>query len=138
MEVKIEKTEAILSFHSPFGISQATIERTDENWPNTVALRLHLNGLSSFRASNGKVRIDASASVQDGKPKVRIWKDGKEDSLLDSKNPYWLEIRIFGGDGKLAKNIPLKDGYFDVRMPTAFFEGNPKTITVNWIDFYRN
>lgn len=39
---------------------------------------------------------------------------------------------------KPAKTIPLKDGYFDRRLPKEFFEGNPKSITVNWIDFYRN
>ena len=69
---------------------------------------------------------------------VRLWKDGKEDAPLDAKSPYWMEIRIVGGDGKPAKEIPLKDGYFEMPLPKAFFEGNPKSITVNWIDFYRN
>jgi hypothetical protein len=30
-----------------------------------------------------------------------------------------------------------KDGYFEMALPKAFFEGNPKSITLNWIDFYR-
>jgi len=34
--------------------------------------------------------------------------------------------------------IPLKGGFFEMPLPKAFFEGNPKAITVNWIDFYRN
>ena len=34
--------------------------------------------------------------------------------------------------------IPLMDGYFEMQLPRAFLEGNPKTITVSWIDFYRN
>jgi len=42
-----------------------------------------------------------------------------------------------GGDGKPAKELPLKDGYFEVALPRAFFEGNPKAITLNWIDCYR-
>ena len=41
------------------------------------------------------------------------------------------------GDGKPAREFPLKDNYFEVTVPRAFFEGNPKTITVGWIDFYR-
>jgi hypothetical protein len=84
------------------------------------------------------VKLEGSASLQDGKPQVRLRKDGKEDMLLDATSPYWMEVRILGGDGEQAKELPLKGGYFEMPFPKAFFEGNPKTITVNWIDFYRN
>ena len=136
VKVKSEKGKTTFSIHSPFGISQAVIERTGEKWPDAVVLRLHLKGLESFRASNGKVTLDAAVSSQDGK--VQLWKDGKEDAVLDAKSPYWMEIRMIGGDGKPAKAIPLKDGYFEMALPKAFFEDNPKSITVDWIDFYRN
>lgn len=138
MEVKVEKDKTVFSVHSPFGISQAVIERTDEKWPEGVVLRLHLKGLSSFRASNGKVTLDAAVSSHDDKQRVRRWKDGKENSPLDSNSPLWMEIRLVGGDGKPTKEIPLKDAHFEMQLPKAFFEGNPKSITVNWIDFYRN
>lgn len=49
-----------------------------------------------------------------------------------------MNIRMVGNDGKPAKTIPLKDGYFEMQLPKAFIEENPKSITVNWIDFYRN
>jgi len=39
-------------------------------------------------------------------------------------------------DSPLFK-ITTKDGYIEMQLPKAFFEGNPKSITVNWIDFYR-
>ena len=45
MEVKVEKDRTVFSVHSPFGISQAVIERTDDKWPEAVVLRLHLKGL---------------------------------------------------------------------------------------------
>ena len=38
---------------------------------------------------------------------------------------------------KPAKEIPLKGGYFELPLPRALFEGNPKSITVSWIDYYR-
>ena len=57
---------------------------------------------------------------------------------LGSKKPYWIDVRILGGDGSPAKAIPLKDGYFELPLPMAFFKANPNSITVNWIDFYRN
>ena len=51
--------------------------------------------------------------------------------------PLWTEIRAVGADGKPADAIPLKGGYFETQLPKAFFEGNPKSITVTWIDFFR-
>ena len=137
VEVRAEKGRTVFSVKSPFGISQAAIERQGEKWPEAVVLRLHLKGLENFRASNGKVTLAAAASLQDGKPKVRLWKDGKEDALLDEKSPFWMDIRILTGDGKPARELPLKNGYFEMSLPRAFFEGNPKAITLNWIDFYR-
>ena len=138
VEVQADKDKAVFDLKSPFGIGQAVIERLDDEWPKAVVLRLHLKGLESFRASNGKTTLDAAVSIQDGKPKVRLWKDGKEDALLDEKSPYWMDVRIMTGEGKPAREIPLNDGYFEMTLPKAFFEGNPKSITLNWIDFYRN
>lgn len=137
VEVRAEKDRTVFSVKSPFGISQAVIERTDDKWPEAVVLRLHLKGLESFRASNGKVTLDAAVGIDEGKAKVRQWKDGKEDAPLDEKSPFWINIRILTGDGKPAKEFPLKDGYFEMTLPRAFFEGNPRSITLNWIDFYR-
>lgn len=137
VEVRAEKDRTVFSVKSPFGISQAVIERTDDKWPEAVVLRLHLKGLESFRASNGKVTLGAAVSIDKGQAKIRLWKDGKEDAPLDEKSPLWMDVRILTGDGKPAKELPIKDGYFEMALPRAFFEGNPKTITLNWIDFYR-
>jgi hypothetical protein len=138
VDVRIEKDKTLFIVKSPFGISQADIERVEEKWPDAVFLRLHLKGVEHFRATNGKVKLEASVSLQDGKPIVRLWKDGKEDLQLDAKSPYWMNVRILGGDGSPAKVLPLKDGHFEFELPKAFFEGDPKSITLNWIDFYRN
>lgn len=135
IEVKAESDKAIISIHSPFGISQAVIERTDKKWPETVMLRLHLKGLENFKVTNGKVTLEAAVSSKNGN--VREWKDGKEDSPMVAKSPNWMEIRIVGSDGKSTTTIPLKDGYFELQLPKTLFEGNPKSIKVNWIDFYR-
>src|SRR5579862_3828437 len=88
--VEVKKDSTVFSITSPFGISSAVIERTDETWPGSVVLRLHLKGLESFRAENGKVTLDAAVSSQKEGPRVRLWKDGKEDALLDDKSPFWM------------------------------------------------
>jgi hypothetical protein len=136
--VTAEKGKVIVSVQSPFGISQAVIERGGETWPDAVVLRLQLKGLENFKVTGGKVKLEGAASLRDGKPLVRLWKDGKEDEPLDAASPHWIAVRIVGGDGRPAKELPLKGGYFELPLPGAVFEGNPKSITVNWIDFYRN
>ena len=98
VEVLADKDKTVFIVKSPFGISQTVIERQEEKWPETVVLRLHLKGLENFRASNGKATLDAAVSIQDGKPKVRLWKDGKEDALLDEKSPFWMDVRILTGE----------------------------------------
>lgn len=43
-------------------------------------------------------------------------------------------------DESPAFRITMKrqeNGYFEMTLPKAFFDGNPHTIQVNWIDFYR-
>jgi hypothetical protein len=135
VEVKAKEEKARFSVNSPFGISQAIIERSGNNWPTTMMLRLHLKGLEKFKVTNGKNTLEGAVSSQDGK--VRLWEDGREDSPLSSKHPYWMEIRMVGKDGKPAKTIPLKHGYFEMQLPEALLEENPKSITVSWIDFYR-
>jgi hypothetical protein len=137
VEVQADKDRTVFVVKSPFGISRAVIERLEDHWPKTVVLRLHLQGLSSFRASNGKVMLNAAVSLHEGKRQVRLWK-AKENDVLDEKSPLWMDIRIVGGDGKPARELPLKEGSFEMTLPTALFEGEPKSITLEWIDFYRN
>jgi hypothetical protein len=137
VEVRADKDKTVFVVTSPSGISQAAIERLDEAWPKTVVIRLNLKGLESFRINNGKATLDGAVSLQEGTPKVRLWKDGKEGAPLDAKSPLWTDIRILGGDGKPAKSLPLKDGYFEVALPKALIEGNPKALTVSWTDFFR-
>jgi hypothetical protein len=87
VEVQANKEKALFIIKSPFGISQAVIEREGEQWPDAVVLRLHLKGLESFRAFNGKVTLDAAVGIQEGKAKVRMWKDSKEDAPWTRKAP---------------------------------------------------
>src|SRR4051812_32715936 len=57
-----DKGRTVVAVRSPFGISRAVLERRGDTWPEVIVLRLHLKGLSSFRASNGEVTVDAAVS----------------------------------------------------------------------------
>src|SRR5215831_6444246 len=94
VEVQAEKDKTLFIMKSPFGISQAVIDREGEKWPDAVALRLHLKGLESFRASNGKVTLAAAVAIQEGKVKVRLWTDGKEDAPLAEISPFWTAAAV--------------------------------------------
>jgi len=135
VEVTIEQDKAVISIRSPLGLSQAVIQRSDRDWPSTVVLRLHLQGLENFKLTYGKVILEAALSSQNGK--ARLWKDEKEDLLLDATTSYWMEIRMIDKDGNPVKTIPLKDGYFEMQLPQAVIADNPQLITLSWIDFYR-
>lgn len=135
VEIKTKQGRTDVSIRSPRGISQAIIRRTRNQWPDEITLQLHLSGLEHFKVSDGKMSLEAAISSQDGR--VRLWRNGQEDSPLDAKHPYWMEIRMIGKHGKPVNTIPLKDGYFEMRLPQAVLKDNPKTITMNWIDFYR-
>jgi hypothetical protein len=58
VEVQADKDKTVFDVKSPFGFGQAVIERLDDEWPKAVVLRLHLKGLESFRATNGKETVD--------------------------------------------------------------------------------
>jgi hypothetical protein len=129
--------KVVFSVKSPSGIGSATIERVEKNWPEAVALKLHLKGLESLVISNGKAKLHVAVSSQEGKLRVRLWKDDKETEPLDQKSPCWMDVRIIGADGKPVKELPLKDGSFEMTLPKAFLDGSPKSLTLQWIDFHR-
>ncbi len=133
LEVVADKDKALFTLKSATGIGEATIERTIDKWPDSIKLRLHLLALESFSVTNGKDSLQASVS----QGMIRVWKNGKEDEPLNEKSEFWMPIQRFTTDGKPTEPIPLKKGYFDISLPKAFFAGNPKSMTLHWIDFYR-
>jgi len=137
VEVTLEENTAIFSVRSPLGISQAVVERTGKHWPGEVTLRLHLKGLESFKVTNGKVMIETAVSSHGDEQRARLWNDGDEGVVLEAKDPYWMDVRIFSDAKEPTKTIPLVDGYFEMRLPKTLFDENPNSITISWVDFFR-
>jgi hypothetical protein len=129
-----EEKTTIIDITSDFGIDKATVKRKSDKWPKSILVRLHLGGLESFRAGNEEIAVEWSVSSTGENAKRISLRKGRDELALYEKSPYHTEVRIVGGNGK----IPLKDGYFEVRLPAKLFEGNPEEITLRWIDFYRN
>ena len=137
VDTRSDRGLTILDIRSPKGISNATIERVADSWPEQMEIHLHLKGLESFSISCGTITLRAAISSNNEGQKIRVWKDNQEEDLLNPKNPLFPDIRMMGGDGKIAKEIPLANGYFLIPIPKALLKENPKKIMLNWIDFYR-
>ncbi|MCE9548389.1 MAG: leucine-rich repeat domain-containing protein [Planctomycetia bacterium] len=125
--------KATIDVTSPTGIDHATIERTGDQWPKQVIVQLQLTGLESFEAANGATTLIASVPSTGGHEPRAATKTSGVETPLDKSSPWWPAVRVVGGNG----TIPLKEGHFEVTLPDKLFEGNPKSITLSWIDFYR-
>ena len=135
-EVKGDLEKAFIDVRSPSGIGRAVIGRTTA-WPKAVVLRFRLAGLEQIRVSNQKQTTWAAVSVREGKPEVRRWKGDKEEAVGPG-DPLWMGIRLLDADEKPASYDASKKGIIEVTLPAALFEGDPRGITVDWIDFFRN
>lgn len=136
VEINQVATQTIFIVHSPFGISNASITRSDDKWPTNLTVHLRLRGLESFKLQTEDKTINLS--VSSSSLEVRQWLNENEDRPLDSKSAYWMEIRLLDHDGKPTKSIPLEDGYIEIKLPAKFLESNPRSFKLEWIDFYRN
>ena len=136
--VSTEGDKTTFTVTSGSGIGGATVERKVNRWPDELILRVHLRGLESLTLSSGDVKLAASVlSHGDNQRLLHLWKDGKEGSQLEKDSPYWMDIQPLDAGGKANKGLPEKGGWFEMKIPKAMLTGQPKTITLEWIDFYR-
>jgi hypothetical protein len=134
--IKFEQADGglILSVRSRSGIGRATVARKVASWPMVVKVRLHLKGLESFRISAGKQGVGVSVSSGNSETvRVHLIPEGREGPLLTKESLLWVKVKVVAKD----KKIPVKDGYFELELPQALFNGNPAQISLHWIDFYR-
>lgn len=138
VEAMTSQAKTVFSIYSPVGISHAVIERTSPSWPSEIVLRLHLKGLENFEIAAGELKLEGSVALQNERPVLRLWKDSNEQTPLNSMSPHWIKLQTLDVHGAPAKQLPLRDGYFEMQLPSVLFEGNPKRFSIRWIDFYRS
>jgi hypothetical protein len=130
--------QVIFTVTSASGIGSAAITRKGEVWPRSIILRLRLTGLERLRIGNGKATLSASVASSGNHKTILSLSAGRKDEFpIERSSPYWTEIRILDDQAHPAKEIPLKEGMFELSLPQALFASNPPTITLDWIDFYR-
>jgi len=126
------------SVYSPFGISNAVIERAGRSGPTAVVLRLLLKGLENVRSRTARSGSKGRSRSGNGKPVVAALEGRQGDTppATPTVRTGWKSASstaTASGEGDTAQG-----GYFEMPVAQSALRGNPKRITVSWIDFYRN
>lgn len=137
IEVTRKDEQTTLSVRSPSGIGSGVVIRLASVWPERVILRLHLSGLEGLEVSNRNIKLAAEVAGTDNKKFLHLTNNVSQRSEPATTRPTESEIRAFSKDGRPSAVLPLKDGYYEVRLPKELFADNPESITIDWIDFYR-
>jgi hypothetical protein len=129
----------VLGVTSPSGIGGATVERKADRWPDELVLRLHLRGLEDLRLACGDVTLRASVLSHSGNPRMlHVRRRGEEEGPeLGRDDRYWGDIRAFDADGKPIDGLPQEGGWFEMAVPRALLPEREKTLSLEWIDFFR-
>jgi hypothetical protein len=124
--VTVDQDQMVIEIHNPFGIGKGVIARPGNRWPAAVVVRAYLQGLESLQIGSDvatfELQVSSSAEHQVSAT-LRRGTDAKHE--LSPAEPAWPRVRNAAGD------------YFELAVPEAIFEGNPASIRLAWIDFFR-
>lgn len=128
---------AVIDVRSESGIGQLELLPVEAKWPAGIIVRLHLRGLESLRINNGSHTITTSVTSSfPHKQLCEIFTEGRS-SVMSDESRYWLELKVVNEKAEKDLIVPLDAGYFEVIIPAAIFDSAPKSISVEWVDFYR-
>lgn len=142
--VTLEDSRALIEVTSPSGIGGLTAALSAGEWPEEVAVRLHLRGLESLEIRYGDVAITTGLSST-GNPVPLMLSvtgpDGTVQSASPSADIYYPRITVNGADAagpgsELSFPLP-PDSVIEINLPAHFFSEAYPSFSVNWIDFYR-
>jgi hypothetical protein len=106
--VLTDDDRTVLDVYSKSGIGRVELSSANGNWPRPIIIRFHLGGLEALDIDNGHIRLDTYKLI----------------TLVDKER-------------RGPPATPIGEGYYEVTLPNALFDGNSETIFVQWIDFLR-
>jgi hypothetical protein len=147
VEVEVHGDQHLVIIHSPRGISEVTLQRLGETWPERVVVQMRLKGLESLTVSGGEMAVQAAVSTGRDRAAIRQWPvpdeqvaltadeqvalTADEQVALTANDPLWLDLRIIpGGQAETVRG-------FEWTVPWGLQQVNPRELRVNFIDFYR-
>ena len=112
------------------GIDSLTLTRKQMKWPESITVRLAVSGLEDLTLSSGGKSISGAVTGS----KIFTMKTGNQEEIrIDETSDDWPDVSIRSS----AKTIPIKDGYFEIRIPSTLLSDDDPQLRVSWIDFYR-
>ncbi len=132
--VSNEGNSAIVDVYSDNGIGSATITLVSGDWPESVVLRIHLQGLESLQFAYGETVINVSVNTQT--QVLQSVTTGGADEAIDEQSSYWMPVTFQDKEGTDVDK-PIAGGVIEVQTPADFHTENYQEFTINWIDFYR-
>lgn len=134
VETAVVDDTAIFDIYSQIGIGDATVTLINTK-PETILFRVYLTGLEEFKYSYGDTAVTTSVSSSgDHMVLSSVTIDGEEQPIAKD-SAYYMPVRIESGDGDLT--IPIEDGYFEIKAPADFHDGEYDSFAISWVDFYR-
>lgn len=133
IDPRVEAGALTLHIYCPSGIGRATVTSPEGLWPERVRLHLHLGGLEHVEVSNGRLHLTGEFSSHGAAPAMLRPSAGDANRESRVASP----IRAHNAAGQPVSELPGKDGYFEIDLPPEFLADQPKSLDVQWIDFYR-
>jgi len=139
VDIRSFYADDVLSFSifSPSGVGDASIELTSGEMPETVQVRLFVDGLENLEFTYDDVTIIASVPTGGGGVMEKVVKGGSE-TKIDSSSPYWMDIQALPAvPGGVFIGEPTLPTSFLITLPPDFHESDATQFDLKWIDFYR-
>jgi hypothetical protein len=133
--VSNEADSAIVEVFSDNGIGNASVELVSGDWPGSIVMRFHLQGLESLQFSYGDIVVDLSVNTQN-MILQSVTSAGGTNETISKESDFWMPVIFFDREGN-AEDGPTAGGIIEVKAPVDFLNGSYSEFMINWIDFYR-
>jgi hypothetical protein len=133
--VNDEADSAVVEVYSDNGIGSATIRLISGQWPQSILMHFHLQGLESLQFIYGDTTVNLSITSQNMILESIMNEDGVEEPI-DEESAHWMEVTYLDNEGTATDNLAI-GSIIEVEAPADFFSEDYSEFTINWIDFYR-
>ena len=135
----IYEDDAVTFFiYNPSGIGDATLTLMQGEMPETVHVRIFVQGLENLELKYDDVYIIASVPTGSGGRVIEKLVKGETEDDLDPSSPYWIEIEALPGEvGGFFFGMPARPASFLVTLPEDFHTSDATEFHLSWVDFYR-
>ena len=83
--------------------------------------------------------VGVSVLSHSGNPRLLHLRRGDqpEGPELAKGDPGWTDVRAMDAKGTPTDGLPGEGGWFELTVPRVVLADESRTLTLDWIDFYR-